>query len=657
MNELRKILLKNRITPKWIIFLIDMLISVASFSYAYLLLSNFNILTLHLQGLTSGIATVIVLSAIFFFIFKTFEGIIRLSDFHEALRAVSPVLFTVFSITVLNILLENFTPYVPIPTTLAVLYFFSCSFAVVGYRILIRKLYAAGVSAQSKTNVLIFGAENNGSLLQKKINSNAAYSVVGFIDDNNRVINKTIDGIRIHSYKSLSSLLQKMDIKYVFFARENVDAIVKNKVVDDCFAQGANVMNVPPVESWAHSELQINQLRNVKIEELLGRPAIQWVNHSIAGYLKTKRILITGAAGSIGSELARQIASFRPECLIISDQSETGLCQLEYDLSNNIESEGFLKMFIADVKDYQAMDQLFRTYRPEIVFHAAAYKHVPVMENHPSAAINNNVLGTKVVADLSELYGVERFLLISTDKAINPTNIMGASKRIAEMYCQSLHSKDLVYQQGNLVYYQNAGSGRRTKFITTRFGNVLASNGSVIPRFQEQIIKGGPVTVTHPDVIRYFMTIPEACSLVLEAITMGNGGETFMFDMGQPVKIADLAAKMIKLGGFRPGIDIQITYTGLRPGEKLYEELLNKEDEVLPTHHEKILIAKNPLGVTGKMAFDISELLQFSSEFKDELVVRKMKNMLPGYKSNNSVYSLYDEEITVDASLKVASLL
>jgi FlaA1/EpsC-like NDP-sugar epimerase len=390
--------------------------------------------------------------------------------------------------------------------------------------------------------------------------------------------------------------------------------------------------------------LNVNQLKEVKIEELLGRKQISLKNEHVINHLRDKKVLITGAAGSIGSEIARQIASVYPTSLIICDQTETGLYELEYELQQKFSLGSALKVYLGDVKDESSMNNLFLTHTPEVVFHAAAYKHVPMMENHPSEAIRNNVLGTKVLADFCELYEVDKMVLISTDKAINPTNVMGASKRIAEIYCQALQTRnELPIIDSGIV--QMAGNKKRTKFITTRFGNVLGSNGSVIPRFQDQIANGGPVTVTHPDIIRFFMTIPEACSLVLEAGTMGNGGEVFLFDMGEPIRILDLAKKMIRLAGLTPGKDIELRFTGLRPGEKLFEELLNKEEEVIPTHNKKILIAKVIEYDFERVSDSILQLITLAKENKDEEVVKQMKRIVPEFISNNSIYESIDAQM------------
>ncbi len=478
--------------------------------------------------------------------------------------------------------------------------------------------------------------------------SNNRYKIVAFIDDNENLVGKTIDNVKIYSFSQVKNVIKSWQIKMLFFAKQDFDLNKKNQIVDYCLEHNIKVMNIPPMKEWIHGQLNINQLKEVKIDELLGRPQISLSNDQMMNMLRNKRILITGASGSIGSELARQIASFHPASLIVCDQTETGLYELEYELQKKFHLGNSLKVYLGDVKDENSMNNLFGQFLPNVVFHAAAYKHVPMMENHPSEAIRNNVLGTKTLADLSEFYGVERFLLISTDKAINPTNVMGASKRIAEIYCQALQSRKMqpIIDEGII---QLTPKTSRTKFITTRFGNVLGSNGSVIPRFQEQIAKGGPVTVTHPDIIRYFMTIPEACSLVLEAVTMGNGGEVFLFDMGEPIKILNLAKKMIRLAGSTPGREIDIKFTGLRPGEKLFEELLNKEEEVIPTHNKKILIAKVMEYDFEKISKSIERVIEIANKNSDEDVVKQMKRIVPEYISNNSIYESMDDETFLPA--------
>jgi FlaA1/EpsC-like NDP-sugar epimerase len=502
--------------------------------------------------------------------------------------------------------------------------------------------------------VVVYGCEHHGTIFKKALlgEMGLKYRVVAFVDNDERFTGKSIDGIPIYPLKNLPQLLQELQVQMMFFANPDLDGRIKNQVVDVCLSRKVRVMNIPPLKQWLHGHLEASQMQEVKIEELLGRPSIKLNNEQhLDNMISGKRILITGAAGSIGSEMARQLVAIQPEMLVLCDQSETGLHDLYYELETKYNFGRHSQIFLCDIKDRRSVEQMYRLHRPEIVFHAAAYKHVPVMENHPSEAIRNNVLGTKVCADLAIEYGVERFLLVSTDKAINPTNIMGASKRIAEIYCNIV--QDLFSAQQQKVVNM---PGSKTKFITTRFGNVLASNGSVIPRFHEQIQNGGPVTVTHPDIIRYFMTIQEACSLVLEAVTMGKGGEIFMFDMGEPVRIYDLATKMIRLAGHEPGEDIKIQFTGLRPGEKLYEELLNKKEEVIPTHHAKILIATKAKLDDSMMANKIIELLAAADLCNDSMVVKIMKEMVPEYISNNPVYALFHEVSDISDEKKLTAL-
>ena len=476
------------------------------------------------------LAATIFLNSILFYIFRTYHGIIRLSGFQEAFRSITAVFYSFFLMVILNVGLGlfKFPPFIPI--SVLFIYFFIASFVVFGYRLFVKHLYRVSVNQEDNIHVVIYGAELNGSVLKKTIEqtSNNRYKIVAFIDDDGNLVGKTIDNVKIYSFMQVKNVIKSWNIKMLFFAKQDFDLNKKNLIVDYCLEHNIKVMNIPPMREWIQGHLNISQLKEVKIDELLGRPQISLKNEHVMNMIRNKRVLITGASGSIGSELARQIASIHPASLIICDQTETGLYELEYELQKNFYLGNSLKVFLGDVKDENAMNNMFRQFLPNVVFHAAAYKHVPMMENHPSEAVRNNVLGTKTIADLSELYNVERFLLISTDKAINPTNVMGASKRIAEIYCQALQGRKVSPVIDHGIYHLTPKNSK-TKFITTRFGNVLGSNGSVIPRFQEQIAKGGPVTVTHPDIIRYFMTIPEACSLVLEAVTMGNGGEVFLF--------------------------------------------------------------------------------------------------------------------------------
>jgi FlaA1/EpsC-like NDP-sugar epimerase len=428
--------------------------------------------------------------------------------------------------------------------------------------------------------------------------------------------------------EALDKFVDNYEGLQVIMAINNIGLQAKRKISDVFLDRGVIVKTLPPVDKWVGGEFAINQIHNVKIEDLLGREEIQMNNKRISEEMNSQSIMVTGAAGSIGSEIVRQLIAYFPAKIILVDQAESGLFDLEYELSGLIPSNTELVVKVADVSDYQRMAFIFKTHKPSIVFHAAAYKHVPLMEKNPYEAVKINIIGTQVLAELAAENGVDKFVMVSTDKAVNPTNVMGATKRFAEMYTQSMNQLD----------------GMRTKFIATRFGNVLGSNGSVIPLFKKQIERGGPVTVTHPEITRYFMTIPEACELVLEAATMGEGGEVFVFDMGESVKIVNLAKKMITLSGLRVDRDIEIKYTGLRPGEKLYEELLNNDENSLPTHHPKILVAKVNTPTYAFMEIQVAEMLQILADGGNNELVAKIKQVIPEYKSNNSVFEKLDRK-------------
>ncbi len=633
-------MLNRTIAPKWMIFLLDSIIGAFSVILAFLLRFNFDIAHVAEYNIFDEIFIIVLTNSLFFYVFRTYQGIIRFSGFAEAIRVTTALLCTFLLLGFVNIFMSVVDNPPIVPTSILIINLLTSSFFIVGYRLLIKYWYRMSLNSGEKTKVLIYGGELLASQLKTNIEHSLDhnYKVIGFVDDDEKYIGKAIDNVNIYSFEHVKPLLKVWNVEMILFAKQEMPAEVKNAVVDACLQNNIQVRNIPPIEQWIHGQLSLSQLEEIKIEELLGRPPIEIANSKMKSLLVSKRILVTGAAGSIGSELARQVTALAPPMVILCDQNETGLYELEYELRTKFPQTDIVTLFIGDVRDENTMEALFRRFRPEIVFHAAAYKHVPMMEYHPSEAIRNNVLGTKVVADLSIEYGVERFLLVSTDKAINPTNVMGASKRIAEIYVQSLGNRSRKVRHLNAT--NQSGSG--TKFITTRFGNVLGSNGSVIPRFKEQIHAGGPVTVTHPDIIRYFMTIPEACNLLLEAITMGNGGEVFLFDMGEPVKILDLARKMVKLAGFIPNKDIDIKFTGLRPGEKLFEELLNNKEEVIPTHNKKILIAKTIEYDFYEVNKAIDTLMHEAFQNKDENVVRHMKHIVPEYISKNSVYQSLD---------------
>lgn len=479
----------------------------------------------------------------------------------------------------------------------------------------------------NKIRIIIYGAGEAGLATKRtfdhdnKINKH----IIAFVDDDLRKVGKTIQGVKIMNAAKLEALIVKHELDEIIFASYTIPSDRKNQIVDICLEHKVNILNIPPPDVWSKGRVSVAQIPPLNIEDLLNRKPIEINTNGIQKELKDKIILITGAAGSIGSEIVRQLMKFETGMIIMCDQSETALHNLFLEMEETHQNSKF-HAFIGDVKDEQRMAFLFEMFKPHYVYHAAAYKHVPMMEDNPAEAIKTNVLGTKTIADMAVKHGVVKFVMISTDKAVNPTNIMGASKRIAEIYVQSLN---------------NAHNGA-TKFITTRFGNVLGSNGSVIPRFKQQIEKGGPLTVTHPEITRYFMTIPEACRLVLEAGCMGKGGEIFVFDMGKSVKIVELAKKMIRLAGLIPDEDIAIQFTGLRPGEKLYEELLNDNENVMPTHHEKIMIGKVRVYVLDAVNQQISCLLEHAGINDNRKVVIQMKAMVPEFISKNSKFEEFD---------------
>jgi FlaA1/EpsC-like NDP-sugar epimerase len=481
-----------------------------------------------------------------------------------------------------------------------------------------------------KEMVLICGADPLALLIKQGLDSSSEknFHILGFVDDDPDKANKQIEQKRVYPSGALSWLKKHYAAEKMIVMEGSSNLEGRKRIIEKCLELGIRVISVPASVHWLKGKLKLSQIPDLKIEDLLQREAILLDKHNICKQLKGKRILITGAAGSIGSEITRQILKCDPQQVLLCDQAETPLHELQMELEKT-SAWGCCKMFLVNIQNQSRMKNIFEVYKPQVVFHAAALKHVPMMEINPSEALLTNVQGTKNLADLSIESGVEKFVMISTDKAVKPTNVMGASKRIAEIYIQSLQDREHRTAHG-------------TRFITTRFGNVLGSNGSVVPRFKSQIQAGGPVTVTHPDITRYFMTIPEAVQLVLEASAMGSGGEIFIFDMGMPIRIFDLAVNMIKLAGLTPHEDIKITFTGLRPGEKLYEELLNQTELVLPTHHEKIKISavtNYPYLYVHRMIDDLLHLACSNDDFE---MVKKMKEILPDFISNNSTYQQLD---------------
>jgi FlaA1/EpsC-like NDP-sugar epimerase len=615
-------------TPSILVLIADMLICIFALLVAYQLRFNFQIPVSESNTFPTVIPFVLAVRFLSFLIIKTYKGIIRYTGTRDSLRILLTLAGGSVVMALSNLISYQFNEAYLVPFSIIIIEFLLTVFLMITGRLLVKVVYMELKNPSSeKTGILIYGAGEAGLITKRTLDRDAGtkYKVVGFIDDNVKKAGKKLEGITIHHSDNLEHLLVKGNIKNLIIAIQNISPERKQYIVESSLKHNIRVLNVPPVRSWINGSLSFKQIRKVNIEDLLGRDPIQLHLEKIKEELTGKVILVTGAAGSIGSEIVRQILPFQPKLLVILDIAESPLYELELELKDHPETKmQRVEMVIGDIRNPERMRNVFRTFRPEIIFHAAAYKHVPVMELNPSESILNNVLGTKTVADLAIEYDARKFVMISTDKAVNPTNIMGATKRIAEIYTQAMN------QLG------------KTRFITTRFGNVLGSNGSVIPRFKKQIDSGQPLTVTHPDITRYFMTISEACQLVLEAGTLGKGGEIFIFDMGQPVRIDDLAKKMIQLSGLELGKDIQINYTGIRPGEKLYEELLANEENTIPTHHKKIMIAKVKEYDFTLVKEEIAQLIALFHEQNNEAIVRKMKEIVPEFLSKNSEFEKLD---------------
>ncbi|MES2427325.1 MAG: nucleoside-diphosphate sugar epimerase/dehydratase [Bacteroidota bacterium] len=633
------------IVPRWLIFSLDLAISFLSLTMAYLIKSNFEFSSLNHAEFNRNLLISIILSTIVFCSVKTFAGIIRYTSAQDSFRILAALLLSNSAFFLINVVLIAFDKAPLISNSILVINCLTCFLLMVTYRIFVKYffLYIKNLKLDKK-RIIIYGAGEAGVAAKRTFDHDQKFNknIMAFVDDDQRKVGKTIDGISILDAKDLPQLIEEHKLDEIIFASFTIPIDHKNRIVDICLENDVKVLSIPSHDVWTSGKLQSTQIQKINIEDLLNRKTIEIDIANIQKELKGKRILITGAAGSIGSEIVRQLIKFDTDLIIMCDQSETGLHHLYLEMQE-LNTEANFHAFIGDVKDEKRMIHLFETYKPHYVYHAAAYKHVPLMEDNAAEAVKTNVLGTKTIADLSVKYGVSKFVMISTDKAVNPTNVMGASKRIAEIYVQSLNrsisNKDYRFTNG-LSHLNHTSSN--TRFITTRFGNVLGSNGSVIPRFREQIEKGGPVTVTHPEITRYFMTIPEACRLVLEAGCMGKGGEIYIFDMGKSVKIIELAKRMIRLAGLVPNQDIKIEYTGLRPGEKLFEELLNDHENTMPTHHQKIMIGKVREYLFNQVEGQIYALIAHAKDNDDMKVVRSMKQIVHEFKSNNSVFEELD---------------
>ncbi len=636
MSLVQKLLSRytGKYASRWLVLFIDMCLVTIAYLIAWIVRFNFQIEQMSLFEVTTSFYFVAAIYLSFFFVFKSFVGVIRHTSMYDTIKIIQAATASAITAFICSLLYKSLisgNSYL-IPSSIILIHALLTIFMLISARIVFKAAFITlvGTGEGAKRNVLIYGAGQSGIITLNTLSqdSKSDVSVMGFIDDNQSKIGKTLAGIKIYSAEeALNGMLDKRNISEVILSIQNISAARKAEIVNRCLEMNVQVKNVPPISRWINGELSTRQIKAVRIEDLLNREPIKLNQENIYNELTEKIIMITGAAGSIGSEIARQVLSYKPKLVLFIDQAETPMYELELNLRKKIERYHVLtKFIIADVSNKQAMERIFEEYHPSKVFHAAAYKHVPLMESNPFEAVRVNALGTKTMADLSVKYGVKKFVMVSTDKAVNPTNVMGATKRIAEIYTQCLSKVP----------------GQKTSFITTRFGNVLGSNGSVIPLFKKQIEQGGPITVTHPEITRYFMTIPEACQLVLEAGAMGKGGEIFIFDMGESVKIIDVAKNMIKLSGLTLGRDIQIEITGLRPGEKLYEELLNDTENNLPTHHEKIKIANVQEYEYSYVNEEFDKLIECCKNADHLELVTQIKSIVKEYVSNNSIYETLD---------------
>ena len=629
----------SQFLSRWVILLGDIVTVGFSFLFAYFIWFKFSLAAFDSAAVLIQLSITALIYTIFFFITRSYSGILRHTGLFDAfliLKAVSLSLGVLFVINIMYYALGKEDVF-RIPYSILIIQFLLSLFFLIGSRVMVKVVFLQITRqfTKEKIPVVIYGAGSAGMLTKNALIKDRVYryEVVAYIDDNPSKVRKSIEGIPVvNQYRALrTSYINRHGIKQLIIAIQGIHPEKKKKIVEAGLDLHLDVKVVPSIDSWINGELSTHQLRRVKIEELLERETIQLDNKNIYREVSNKVIMITGGAGSIGSEIARQILNYSPKRLIIIDQAESPIYDLQFEINNDgkfAKELNKIEFIVASVKDKFRMDNIFSIYKPDIIYHAAAYKHVPLMEQNPYEALMINIFGTKVIADLSVKYKVDKFVMVSTDKAVNPTNIMGASKRIAEIYIQSIQTCP-------------PKEGCSTKFVTTRFGNVLGSNGSVVPLFRKQIESGGPVTVTHKDITRYFMTIPEACNLVLEAGAMGDGADIFVFDMGEPIRIYDMAKKMIRLYGFSNG-DIEIIETGLRPGEKLYEELLTSSENTLPTHHPKIMRAEVSTLTNKQICKYFDELSELVIEADHFSLVAKMKQIVPEFISNNSVYEKLD---------------
>lgn len=625
--------------PRWGVYLLDIFLCALSFLLSVVIgngLFSYKELPLDMLPLSGQLLLILIVQSLAFWAFHTYSGVLRYSTFIDTLKVLISLIVCGLVLLLSNVISTYYFHFKLFYNSVTIIYVFVSFVFLFTLRVGVKTVFEyVKHNAPGSKRVFIYGTQQAGIAIAKMLRSSgeSEYNPVGFIEDDITRKQRTLVGLRVY-YKDerLIYRMRQRGVRHVIVSPLKMRSLQPGKDLAVFFENNIHVLTTPYFTEWDENDKnnRIGKIDAIQIEDLLERPTIDIDTENVRQVIGNKVVMVTGAAGSIGSELVRQALKYKPKALVLFEQAESPLHDLTLDLTNSFPDMRIISC-IGDVRNKDRVEEVMRDMRPDVVFHAAAYKHVPLMENHPNESIQANVLGTKNVADMAVKYGVKRFVMISTDKAVNPTNIMGASKRIAEIYVQSLFYK---------LQKENPDC---TKFITTRFGNVLGSNGSVIPYFKKQIAAGGPVTVTHPDIIRYFMTIPEACCLVLEACTLGKGGEIFVFDMGHAVKILDLAKNMIRLAGLTPGKDIQIVFTGLRPGEKLYEELLNQKEKTLPTKNSKIMIAQ-----TRQMNYDeiepaINNIIAESRKGKPFITVMLMKQLVPEFVSRNSIYEQLDQ--------------
>ncbi len=615
----------NKFLSRWVVLSIDMGFVLISFLLANFLRFNFEWSQMNVVGINAQLFVVMAAFFAGFVLFQPFAGIIRHTSSKDLENILLASLTGMGFVFLFNGVLEarSYNGIFRVPFSTLLIHFVLVVFLMATSRFFIRSFFRIITHRGNKTYaVLIYGAGRSGIATKHSLDqeSRIKYQVVAFLDDNSSLQGKAIEGIPVMAPLSINqSFIDRYGVQDIIIAIQDIAKEDKKQLLDNLLGLKVSVKEIPPVSQWIDGQFSARQIHAIQIEDLLGRDPIQIDNEQVASYLTDKVILITGAAGSIGSELVRQVSGFMPKKLILVDQAESPLHDLLISLGYSYDRPGNIAAYVTSINHVGRMREIMETHRPEVIFHAAAYKHVPMMELQPDVAMETNILGSRILCQLANQYGAKRFVQVSTDKAVNPTNIMGATKRVAEMYAQAMAQV----------------TGNDTLFITTRFGNVLGSSGSVIPHFQRQIEQGGPVTVTHPEVTRYFMTIPEACSLVLQAGSMGQGGDIFVFDMGQPVRIYDLAKKMIRLSGKEVGVDIDIQFTGLRPGEKLYEEVLSDHEKTMPTYHPKIRIAGVRTLSLRDLEADISVCRSLADKKDLPALVAQLKAMIPEYKPDS----------------------